>query len=40
VSNSIAVLRRGLDVLPDDHADFAGVEAALNATKVRMAAAR
>jgi len=33
-------LRRELDVLPADHADFAGVEAALNATKARMAAAR
>ena len=33
-------LRRELDVLPDDHADFDRVEAALNATKARMAAAR
>jgi len=31
-------LRRDLDILPDDHADFASVEAALNETKARMAA--
>ena len=31
-------LRRDLDILPDDHADFASVETALNETKARMAA--
>jgi len=31
-------LRRELDVLPEDHADFAEVETALNETKARMVA--
>jgi len=31
-------LRRDLDLLPDDHVDFASVETALNETKARMVA--
>jgi len=31
-------LRRELDFLPDDHADFGKVETALNETKARMVA--
>jgi len=31
-------LRRELDVLPEDHADFEKVETALNETKARMVA--